>query len=109
MKKIFVDVSKPWRGGCINLGHEGENNVEAVVFLLSEWQAEYGENNTCTLIVEAGGVLLEIPLLIQEGAAEYKADLEDLSAGLGEMQLRYTVGEKRKMSDIYNISINDSL
>lgn len=95
----------------IRIGRQTENLVSSITFNLNMWIEEYGQGE-CVLNVKRNGdgSAYPVPMSIIDGTATWTiTDTDTAKKGRGEIQLKYTVGEKVKTSPIFTISCGESL
>ena len=95
----------------IRIGRQTENLVSEITFNLNMWIEEYGAGE-CVLNVRRNGdgSAYPVPMTIVDGATTWTiTDTDTARKGRGEIQLKYTVGEKVKTSPIFTISCGKSI
>lgn len=95
----------------IRIGRQTENLVSSITFNLNMWIEEYGQGE-CVLSVKRNGDVNAylVPMTIADGMTTWTiTDTDTARKGRGEIQLKYTTGEKVKTSPIFTISCGESL
>ena len=95
----------------IRIGRQTENLVSSITFNLNMWIEEYGLGE-CVLNVRRNGdgSAYPVPMTITDGMTTWTiTDTDTAKKGRGEIQLKYTTGEKVKTSPIFTISCGESL
>jgi hypothetical protein len=95
----------------IRIGRQTENLVSSITFNVNMWIEEYGQGE-CVLNVKRNGDVNAylVPMTIADGMTTWTiTDTDTARKGRGEIQLKYTVGEKVKTSPIFTISCGESL
>lgn len=95
----------------IRIGRQTENLVSEVTFNVNMWIEEYGQGE-CVLNVKRNGDVNAylVPMTIADGMTTWTITETDTARkGRGEIQLKYTVGDKVKTSPIFTISCGESL
>ena len=95
----------------IRIGRQTENLVSSITFNVQMWIDEYGAGE-CVLNVKRNGDVSAyiVPMTITEGMTTWTiTDTDTARKGRGEIQLKYTTGEKVKTSPIFTISCGESL
>jgi hypothetical protein len=95
----------------IRIGRQTENLVSEITFNVKMWIEEYGAGE-CVLNVRRNGdgSAYPVPMTITDGMTTWAiTDTDTAKKGRGEIQLKYTVGEKVKTSPIFTISCGESL
>lgn len=93
------------------IGHVRENEVTQLVFDLSAWIAEYGLGTVALSVMRQGDFMpYPVPIAIVDGKATWTVSATDTAKyGRIKAQLTYYVGTKRKKSNIYVLSVRESL
>lgn len=95
----------------IRIGRQTENLVSEITFNVNMWIEEYGQGE-CVLNVKRNGDVNAylVPMTIADGMTTWTiTDTDTAKKGRGEIQLKYTTGEKVKTSPIFTISCGESL
>lgn len=111
MATIKIDVSANYREAIV-IGRQRENEVMRIDFDVGKWILNYGLG-TVTLSVQRQIDSEPYPIVItidQNGIASWEiTDVETIKAGQIKAQLTYYVGTKKKKSNIYILSVKESL
>ncbi len=108
--KIVINANSIY-DRIIRIGRQTENLVSEVIFNLSMWIEEYGAGE-CVLNVKRNGdeSAYLVPMTITDGMTTWTiTDTDTAKKGRGEIQLKYTVGDKVKTSPVFTISCGESL
>lgn len=95
----------------IRIGRQTENLVSEITFNLNMWIEEYGAGE-CVLNVRRNGdgSAYPVPMTITDGLTTWTiTDTDTAKKGRGEIQLKYTAGDKVKTSPIFTISCGESI
>jgi len=95
----------------IRIGWQTENLVSEITFNVNMWIEEYGQGE-CVLNVKRNGDVNAylVPMTIADGMTTWTiTETDTAKKGRGEIQLKYTVGDKVKTSPIFTISCGESL
>lgn len=95
----------------IRIGRQTENLVSEITFNVNMWIEEYGQGECVLNVKRAGdGNAYIVPMTIADGMTTWIiTDTDTARKGRGEIQLKYTVGDKAKTSPIFTISCGESL
>jgi hypothetical protein len=110
MSKLIINANSIY-DRIIRIGRQTENLVSEITFNLNMWIEEYGQGE-CVLNVRRNGdgSAYPVPMTIIDGLATWTiTDVDTAKKGRGEIQLKYTAGEKVKTSPIFTISCGESL
>lgn len=109
MKVININTCERPKDGIV--GHVRENEVTQLVFDLSAWIAEYGLGTVALSVMRQGDLVpYPVPIAIVDGKATWTVSATDTAKyGRIKAQLTYCVGTKRKKSNIYVLSVRESL
>lgn len=93
------------------IGHVRENEVTQVVFDLTAWIAEYGLGTVALSVMRQGDLVpYPVPIAIVDGKATWTISATDTARhGRIKAQLSYIVGSKVKKTNVYTLSIKESL
>jgi len=95
----------------IRIGRQTENLVSSITFNVQMWIEEYGQGECVLNVKRAGdGNAYLVPMTIADGMTTWTiTDTDTARKGRGEIQLKYTTGDKVKTSHIFTISCGESL
>lgn len=106
MRELVVD-NKP-----IFLGRVGESEATIVVFDVAEWPDLYGDGGVFSLLVQRPREQAAYPVVIGNhgDTIEWTPQAADLAiAGIGMVELVYTIGETIAKSAVYATTIQSAL
>lgn len=109
MTVININTCKRMKDNVI--GRVRENEVTQLVFDLSAWITEYGLGTVALSVMRQGDIMpYPVPIAIVDGKATWTVSATDTAKyGWIKAQLTYYVGTKRKKSNIYVLSVRESL
>ena len=94
------------------IGYNGENDVRAVQFDVTEWLENYGPGGNFTLVFKrpTQSNAYPCPVTLEGNIATWMVQSSDLQyVGTGQAQLVYSNDPKIKKTKIYDVIVNPSL